>query len=337
MDYNYIEIKRIGYGSNFNNIFVDLSNNIIKKQCFNSYGLNKIQKEIKFYKFLINNKIDFPFPTMFNFSSNSYEMEYLKNYEPLYKIIQNIEINEKNKIMVYIYDNLSKLHEFVNIKVTKDEYLKHLNIEIEDKLLERYKTIDFIIQEYSYIKYVNNIKIIPFYELVKLIKSEIYKIVNLKSEYCFVPIHGDCQFNNVLYDIVNQSVKFIDPRGYYGDSELYGIPEYDYAKVLFAITGYDEFDNRVIDKLDIINDNIVISINILDLHTNTTQENMSDCDNLSYTLENNIFQKENKMHILLMLSIWLGNSHCFIKNKNKLLYSYFIGMYLSSLYFQQKF
>jgi hypothetical protein len=42
----------------------------------------------------------------------------------------------------------------------------------------------------------------------------------------------------------NGSIVFIDPRGYFGFTELYGDPLYDWAKVYYSLNGdYDQFNN----------------------------------------------------------------------------------------------
>jgi len=322
MDCNYGEEEnRIGYGSNFNKIYIDYKTNTIKKVCFNDYGMTKIRYEKKFYEFLINNTIDFPVPKIHCFLENGYIMDYLYDYIPLYKIFTTCDKEIQNEIMIKITDYLKNLHNSNKILVTKDEYYKHLNIEINMKLLQRYEVIKSLVQKYDYIKTVNLIEIIPFHKLVGLIQKEIYQIVNNKKEYFFVPIHGDCQFNNILYNDATQQLCFIDPRGYYGESEIFGIPEYDYAKIIFALTGYDEFDNRSVDELVINGNNISITINI----------------NINNLLDTHVVSSSsielNKLGYLLMLSIWLGNSHCFINNENKAVYSYFIGLYLGSKFF----
>lgn len=314
MDYNYDkEEKRLGYGSNFNQIYIDDKTNTIKKVSFNDYGMKKITHEKKFYEFLLNHKIAFPVPKIHCFLENGYIMDYLYDYTPLYKIFTTCDKEKQNKIMIKINDYLKNLHDSDKIMVNKDEYYKNLNIEINMKLLQRYEVIKSLVQNYDYIKTVNMIKIIPFHKLLDLIQKEIYEIINNKKDYYFVPIHGDCQFNNILYNDVTEQLCFIDPRGYYGEKEIFGISEYDYAKIIFALSGYDEFDNRRVDELNINVDNISIQTdNLLDTHASISS---------------------NKLGYLLMLSIWLGNSHCFINNENKAVYSYFIGLYLGSKYF----
>ena len=63
--------------------------------------------------------------------------------------------------------------------------------------------------------------------------------VNCKS---FDFIHGDCTFSNLMVREDNSPV-LIDPRGYFGYSELYGDPRYDWAKLYYSIVGnYDQFN-----------------------------------------------------------------------------------------------
>jgi hypothetical protein len=132
-------------------------------------------------------------------------------------------------------------------------------------------------------------------------------------------IHGDCQFNNILCSIDDADrarIVFIDPRGYYGDTKLYGIPEYDYAKILFALSGYDLFDNAVVDDLRVDGNNVVISDFI--------QHNFYD-----------IFESVSPLPEIvptLFVCIWLGNAHMFINNEAKCMTSYFIAMYYASKY-----
>jgi GTP:adenosylcobinamide-phosphate guanylyltransferase/aminoglycoside phosphotransferase len=58
----------------------------------------------------------------------------------------------------------------------------------------------------------------------------------------FVFIHGDCTFSNLMLRNDTEPV-FIDPRGYFGFTELYGDANYDWAKLYYSIAGnYDRFN-----------------------------------------------------------------------------------------------
>jgi aminoglycoside phosphotransferase len=63
----------------------------------------------------------------------------------------------------------------------------------------------------------------------------------------FAIIHGDPTFSNTLITR-NGTVMFIDPRGYFGESEIYGDPIYDWAKLYYSVVGgYDAFNARRFD------------------------------------------------------------------------------------------
>ncbi len=53
-------------------------------------------------------------------------------------------------------------------------------------------------------------------------------------------IHGDFCFSNILYDLNNQIIRLIDPRGSFGEDGIYGDPRYDMAKLRHSVAGmYD--------------------------------------------------------------------------------------------------
>lgn len=54
-------------------------------------------------------------------------------------------------------------------------------------------------------------------------------------------IHGDLCFPNILYDPLSRLFKFIDPRGSFGDSGIYGDARYDIAKLLHSLDGGYDF------------------------------------------------------------------------------------------------
>jgi hypothetical protein len=64
----------------------------------------------------------------------------------------------------------------------------------------------------------------------------------------FTFIHGDCTFSNIMLRQSGDRMRsrepvFIDPRGYFGHTELFGDPNYDFAKLYYSIVGnYDRFN-----------------------------------------------------------------------------------------------
>lgn len=76
----------------------------------------------------------------------------------------------------------------------------------------------------------------------------------------FVLLHGDCTFSNLMLRNKDMSPILIDPRGYFGTTELYGDPAYEWAKLYYSIVGnYDRFNLKRFD-LSINQDDVKLSI-----------------------------------------------------------------------------
>lgn len=67
-------------------------------------------------------------------------------------------------------------------------------------------------------------------------------------------IHGDYCLSNILYDVTNQIVRLIDPRGSFGTKGIYGDPRYDIAKLKHSIGGLYDYLIGDLFKIKEIND-----------------------------------------------------------------------------------
>ncbi len=73
-------------------------------------------------------------------------------------------------------------------------------------------------------------------------KRELEKRLEALTCEVFHFIHGDCTFSNLMLRDDGSPV-LIDPRGYFGFTELYGDIRYDWAKLYYSIIGnYDQFN-----------------------------------------------------------------------------------------------
>ena len=72
--------------------------------------------------------------------------------------------------------------------------------------------------------------------------EKLEKIISSYFPKEFRLIHGDCTFSNMMLRTDGSPV-LIDPRGYFGKTELYGDTAYDWAKVYYSVVGnYDQFN-----------------------------------------------------------------------------------------------
>jgi hypothetical protein len=299
------EIKRHGYGSAFNFLYVQ--DNLLYKKAKNDYGKKKLQTEILAYKKFTELCKSFPLARYIRHTPDTLILQYYPSYRPLSKFYEGMTKEKKINIVQKIQSALQSLHLIEKVSISKEEYTRLLRMEVIDKLEERYKQVETTLQLYPFLS-VNGVVCLSFSDCLKRLEMYMNDFVNKQSVFELSYIHGDPQFNNILYDSNSDSILFIDPRGYFGDSHLYGIAEYDWAKLLFALSGYDKFDET---------DKFVINIQ---------EQNISIPD---FIVDSNYEVLYPELRFLL-ISIWLGNCHCFLSEPSKLLVSHAFARFLAT-------
>lgn len=142
---------------------------------------------------------------------------------------------EKKNILRKLVDSLKLLHQSEHIPADtfsrKEVYF--------DKTFERIRSIRDLVP-FAKEKYIivneRKCRNVFFY------KNELKKKIEQLSceDFCF--IHGDCTFSNLMMRNNGMPV-MIDPRGYFGHTQFYGDPLYDWAKLYYSIVGnYDRFN-----------------------------------------------------------------------------------------------
>jgi len=292
------------YGFMFNDITIS-GNHFIKK-FKNLLGKQKINNEIEFYTYINENCLQFPMPELLLYEDGSITIQYISNSCPLTNIITLFNSSEYiNKIKLH----LTIIHN-IKIPISNKTIQKDLHIELNQKIITRFCQFDWESNSiYQSIQSVNNVKIKNIHYYTQLLEQKITHYFKDRNYYNL--IHGDTHLGNILLD-KKDNIYFIDPRGYFGETKLFGIYEYDYAKLLFGISGYSVFDNMIIDEL-IIKDNNV-EINFIKEH--------------EYIFESNMFDN---ISVLLCLSIWLGNNSSFV-DINKKITSLMIAFYYCEKY-----
>ena len=318
----------------FNDIKIIDKNKLLKKG-INDKGKYIIKYEKNWYKYIysLENKIFKNIPKLYNIYENAILIEYKDKHIPLYKFftlyeekilkldsdieksIKNAEYNIiKITILKNILNKLNELHSIENKKESKNLFLNNLKKETYDKLYERKKIIEDFIAYFGNIKKVNNIQINNFDTIVYKCKKIIIQYYETLEKYDYSIILGDCQFSNILIDPDNISdIIFIDPRGYFGNSIIYGPIEYDYAKILYGISGYDKFNFNDFHIKYIDSENIEFEIN-------------------GFYYDKNIINKYfHKVHKAFLVLIWLSLAEYNKNNIWKCLASYYYGLYLGTL------
>lgn len=303
---NYLLNCNTKYNTRFFNDITELDGYLLKKSnCIQ--GDMIIKNEINWYNIVNKSYL----PKIINYDKNSFTMEKINGIS-LYKKFWHDSNQEK--ILIKILDRLKDLH-LTKKKFKNDIILRDTKKEIYSKIIERLNKVKNIIDSFGTINYVNGVKINNnFIEIIETILKKIFLYLSDRDYYS--TIHGDCQFSNIIID-ANDLIFFIDPRGYYGDTILYGLEEYDYGKIAYALSGYDIFNNNNKYHINMItNDSITIDIT----------------DNL-YKFEKIIknYTDINIINCLVVIN-WLGLAQYNQNNILKCVSSYYYGLYLYSIY-----
>jgi hypothetical protein len=320
----------------FNNLTIVDENKILKKGITDK-GKDIIKYERGWYEYinnLNNGEINNIIPKIYNLFEFAILMEYKDGYIPLYKYFLNYE-DEISKIIDYsksikeaeyninkitilknILNKINILHNIEIKTISKINFLSNIKKEIYDKLYDRKKIIDKFINYFGEIKIINGVYINTFDDVIEKCKKIITQYYNAIDEFKYNIIFGDCQFSNILINPDNiNDIIFIDPRGYFGESKIFGPIEYDYAKILYGISGYDRFNfsNFNIKKID---------------------ENIKS---IEFEIKGFIYEKKiinkyfNKIHKTFLVIIWLSLAEYNKNNIWKCLASYYYGLYLGTI------
>ena len=142
---------------------------------------------------------------------------------------------EKKKVLKRLVHALQKLHESSQIPADsfsmKEAYF--------NKTMERLGKIEDLVPFGREKRICINGKLC---RSVFFHKRELEKKLESLTCETFHFIHGDCTFSNLMLREDGSPV-LIDPRGYFGFTELYGDVRYDWAKLYYSIVGnYDQFN-----------------------------------------------------------------------------------------------
>ncbi len=304
------QLERVGYGSSFNSLFTD--GILIQKKAKNEYGKNKIEYEKKFFLYVKEKNLFFPLPEIVSYDDFGYTMKYYKGWLSFLEFYKKNNLQRQKILLEKVYNCLETLHLSEQIRMSKEIVTRDLQYELSEKLLERWLKTEDIIKSYDFITHVNNVPIETFDTLLHFFRESFQKYLKYQSMFFYCPIHGDCQFNNILINEKDDALLFIDPRGYFGKTTILGLPEYDIAKVRFALSGYDNFDNMKVESLEI----------------NGTNITLPDICLVTAVLAKSDFTA------VLMASIWVGNPHSFKDTPLKAVCSSFYARYYATLIYR---
>ena len=258
----YISSKKDIQARYFNSIKIDKKRGILKKT---SIDTKKFQNEILWYLKLPRN-LQYMTPRIIDYSLAYDEMSVTMEYYGYPTISElfvfgDLELSEWKKIFESIF---MVIKDMSNYSVKDNEINSSLDTMYLGKTIERLQLLKkdnnfklFFDNEI----YINGEKYkgISYYlnRLPELIEN--YRVRDISS---FNIIHGDLCFANILYDLQTGLVRLIDPRGTFGNYDIYGDTRYDLAKLSHSVNGkYDYIIHDLFD-LNVNNNHVNYSLNI---------------------------------------------------------------------------
>jgi Phosphotransferase enzyme family len=293
------------YGFQFHNI--QIQNNTFCKKAKTESGKIKIQNEIAFYLYIAQKSISFPMPKLLSHSDDEIVLQFLDS-----SILTNeITCENQDAFLSRIYEYLSTIHS-IRQSISFDKLQRDLYIEVCQKPLDRFNEYDWSTDPlYTSIHSVNHVPIRDIHHYIAKLHSRLRDLLQNRNEYQL--IHGDTHLGNILVN-QDQDLYFIDPRGKFGETFLFGLREYDYAKLMFGLSGYSHFDQMVVETVDIKENNL--QIDFIEKYENVFCQKQKPFDPITR---------------YLCLSIWLANNSCFT-NIHKKITSLMIAYYYCEKY-----
>lgn len=227
----------------FNKMSIDPVSKKVYKSCHNPEYKHLIEKEAKWYDKVKSVGFD-GIPTVYDSYSDdvksSITLEYLDGYVTASEFAKSHSQEEIKAMVEKIVSKADELHK-TTIPVQFLDVQEDYEEEFVGKVLRRCDSIKDML-----VKYDRD-------ELERLLTKAFNILYHDKCKVGVMPnttytlIHGDLNGSNVMYNETTGDVKFIDPRGYFGKSKMFGPEEYDFAKILYFLSGYDIFNkSRVV-------------------------------------------------------------------------------------------
>lgn len=283
---------------------VEINEDTVTKIAVTEQGRSLQEDEVKWYYSVHSNSI--PQIVNYNKEAGEFEMERIHGL-PMFEHIQTLKSIARITMVDNILDAL-RFEDAMGKHVDHKEMEADFKKEFHDKVISRCESIQPVIDSFGEITHVNYVKI---GRLKPMLKQALNHLVRYQRDRKYYVIHGDPNFSNTMMS-TQGDVKFIDPRGYFGNSKIYGPRLYDEAKVLYAISGYDNFN------ADPMWGGLTID--------EANKSAQIDIEPLIYKYEK--MDTFNEHHHLAVAIIWIALGGYFKNNPLKAVSSYYYGMYL---------
>lgn len=212
-----------------------ISEDKVIKEAIDKQGEDLAKREIAWYKTMERYAFD-ALPHIYSFTPLAMERVNGKNiYE-----YADLPLESKKEILNKIVDGLKRIHGLESAPCEEASFRDAYLDKTFNRLSKVQKLVPFADQPIININGKNCRNV--FYN-----KAELEKMVMQFVPKQFSLIHGDPTFSNIMLK-EDKTPVFIDPRGYFGKTEIYGDPAYDWVKLYYSlVSNYDQFNIKRFD------------------------------------------------------------------------------------------
>ena len=299
---------------------IEVNGNFVIKTALNEQGKRLISKEIAWYQNLDELKISVARPEVWSKHDTSSFIMSKVSGKPIWNVWNEVNDKARTAILLSALSTLRELHSIPTsmsalekLTLLYPDYKHDIKKEAFVKLCGRYEEIKSVLDTFGPINNVNGVQLQEL-DVIQLY-TKLYTALEAEysSDVKYVPIHGDSQFSNLLVDPATYKVTMIDPRGYFGETEKYGLADYDLAKVLYSLSGYDLFNFS--------QDFHISSIENGAIRFDMPKPNLGGCSDL-------IKETFSRRHYLWLAVIWAGLPQYISCDPVKMLGSHYYSMAL---------
>lgn len=228
----------------FNRITID--GDILTKEAIDAQGEKLAKRECAWYE-KVKKSGNVILPKVYD--TQPLKMEYIRGHN-IYEC--DLRYEDKRRILEKLVAALDRLH--ISEQIPADSF--SMKEAYFNKTMDRLRQIEDLVpfgRERFITVNGRRCRNVYYY------KRELEKKLDQLSGDKFFLIHGDCTFSNMMLR-ENGDPVLIDPRGYFGYTELFGDVRYDWAKMYYSIVGnYDRFNLKDF-ELDITENDVQLKI-----------------------------------------------------------------------------
>lgn len=241
---NYVKAQSSVAARSFNSIIIDDSRGTLRKTSTNK---EKLINEIRWY-LRMPNRLQYLLPRIYDYSLDFDEpfvtMEYY-GYHTLHESLlygDSSVARWKNifkKLLFAIEDMQS--YRIVNRSEEIKEAMKSMYVDKTIMRLDKMRSVPSFVDFFDKNIVINNRVYLSLNQIIDELPSLVERILLRSAEQYFSIIHGDLCFTNILVEDNYNFMRFIDPRGKFGNFDIYGDSRYELAKLFHTLEGHYDY------------------------------------------------------------------------------------------------